>query len=268
MSLSSLLVSTGYMGLSCALAQTARKLSNKIVSEGLVQELFFEAIAAAELCACCFELIIVADNFGVATYAIFLFLLTIWWGQVWGDATACPYTHMEDMVEGKTPPRTVALKTWAQLMGGCCVFRFVQVLWWLELASTHEGRAFADCTADLQVNPYLGAVIEGIATLLCRLASKSLSELGPKHAPLIDSFIGTSLVVAVVSKILAFNFSGGYFNPVLATALKWGCSGHTNIEHIIVYWIGACGGALLSVPLFKVPSVRNLLVGDAKSKEE
>lgn len=93
----------------------------------------------------------VADNFGVAAYAIYLFFLTIWWGQVWGDASACPYTHMEDMVEGKTSPRVVALKTWAQLMGGCCVFRVVQLLWWLELADTHEGRAFAPCTADLQV---------------------------------------------------------------------------------------------------------------------
>lgn len=44
----------------------------------------------------------VADNYGVATYAIFLFLLTVWWSQVWGDASACPYTHMEDMLEGKS----------------------------------------------------------------------------------------------------------------------------------------------------------------------
>lgn len=93
----------------------------------------------------------VADNFGVATYAIFLFLLTIWWSRVWGDASACPYTHMEDMIEGKTSPRVVALKTWAQIMGGCCVYRFVQVFWWFEIVSTHENRAFADCTADLQV---------------------------------------------------------------------------------------------------------------------
>lgn len=94
----------------------------------------------------------VADNFGVATYAIVLFLLTIWWSQVWGDSTACPYTHMEDMMEGRTSPRDVALKTWAQLMGGCCVWRFVQFFWWLELAQTHKGRAFEDCSADLQVN--------------------------------------------------------------------------------------------------------------------
>lgn len=59
----------------------------------------------------------------------------------------------------------------------------------------------------------------------------------------------------------AFNYSGGYFNPVLATALKWGCSGHTNMEHIIVYWIGACAGAVASVPLFRYKAIHKLLVG-------
>jgi len=103
--------------------------------------------------------------------------------------------------------------------------------------------------------------VEGIATLLCRLASKTLSEKNPKYSNILDSFVGTSLVVA------AFNYSGGYFNPVLSTSLKWGCSGNTDIEHIIVYWIGSCSGALLSVPAFKHPIVRNLLLGE-KIKEE
>lgn len=52
---------------------------------------------------------------------------------------------------GKTSPRVVALKSWAQLMGGCCVFRFVQLFWWFEIISTHEGRSSQECTADLQV---------------------------------------------------------------------------------------------------------------------
>lgn len=94
----------------------------------------------------------VADNFGVGVYAIFLFFLTILWSLVWGDATACPYTHMEDLLEGKASIRSVLLKTWAQLIGGCCVYRFVQIFWWFEFAHTHEGRAFAPCTTDLQVN--------------------------------------------------------------------------------------------------------------------
>lgn len=60
----------------------------------------------------------------------------------------------------------------------------------------------------------------------------------------------------------AFNYSGGYFNPVLATALQWGCVGRTNIEHIAVYWIGACAGAVLSVPVFKMKQVRAILLGE------
>ena len=41
-----------------------------------------------------------------------------------------------------------------------------------------------------------GFLIEGIATLLCRLSSKLLSEHEPAYANYIDSFIATSLVVA------------------------------------------------------------------------
>ncbi|KAH8325144.1 hypothetical protein KR074_003400 [Drosophila pseudoananassae] len=277
MSLASLGISALFMVGCCAAAQIARFLSQRLVTrEGIVPTLINEAIAAAELCACCFELIIVADNFGVSTYAVCLFLLTIWWGRVWGDASACPYTHMEDLVEGRTSFKEMALRSWAELMGGCCVYRIVQAFWWLELAETHRGRAFEACNADLQVSPYVGAAIEGVATLLCRLASKAIGAKEPRFGSYIDSFIGTSLVVAVVyafnyAMISAFNFSGGYFNPVLATALKWGCRGHTNLEHIIVYWIGACAGAILSVPIFKLGAVRRILIGEetgSKAKNE
>ncbi|XP_001360767.2 aquaporin-11 isoform X1 [Drosophila miranda] len=273
MSMASLGVSGIFMVGCCVAAQIARLVSRRLVTrEGIVPILVNEAIAAAELCACCFELIIVADNFGVAAYAVCLFVLTVWWGKVWGDASACPYTHMEDVLEGRTSFKEMALRTWAELMGGCCVYRIVQVFWWLEFAETHKGRAFESCSADLQVSPYLGAVIEGVATLLCRLASKTLSDKEPKFASYIDSFIGTSLVVAVYAfnyaLLAAFNFSGGYFNPVLATALKWGCRGHTNFEHIIVYWIGACVGAVLSVPIYKLPIVRRFLLGEDKPKQD
>ncbi|XP_058129458.1 aquaporin-11 isoform X2 [Anopheles coustani] len=256
-----------FIALTCIFAIVARRLNERLSKDGLVKELIFEAIAAAELCGCCFELIIVADNFGVATYAVFLFSLTIWWGRNWGSATACPYTYMEQIVEGEVSFKEAALKIWAQLMGGCCIFRYVQLYWWLELAETHQGRAFEDCKADLQVNLYLGAFIEGFATLCCRLASKVISEKDARFGAFIDSFIGTSLVVAAIFMVAAFNYSGGYFNPVLATALKWGCAGNSALEHIIVYWIGSCVGAVLSVPLFKTATFREMfLVAKAKAE--
>ena len=53
-----------------------------------------------------------------------------------------------------------------------------------------------------QVPVIYGAVVEGIATCLCRLASKSLGDFNPRFATAIDSFIGTSLVVAGTFKFV------------------------------------------------------------------
>ncbi|CAH0694458.1 unnamed protein product [Spodoptera exigua] len=252
-----LVVSTLFILLTSLLAHCARRVVQKVVKEPFVRLLFEEAIAAAELCGCCFELIVVADNFGVATYAIFLFALTIWWSLNWGDATACPYTHIEDVIEGKGDIRKALLKTWAELTGGILVFKYVQMYWALEISETHKDKAFEDCKADLQVPVIYGAVVEGIATCLCRLASRGLGDLNPRFATAIDSFIGTSLVVA------AFDYSGGYFNPVLATSLKAGCEGHTMLEHAVVYWIGACAGSLLSVYVYKLPAIQKFVRGSS-----
>lgn len=67
--------------------------------------------------------ILVADNYGVYAYGLYLFLMTIWWSQSWGSATACPYNLLEDYVEQGTRLSTVGLKMAAQTMGGLASFR-------------------------------------------------------------------------------------------------------------------------------------------------
>ncbi|XP_046672911.1 aquaporin-11 [Homalodisca vitripennis] len=249
-----LAVSTAYIALTSLIAFWLRKIVNRFFPENtLARMLILELIAAGELCACCFELVIVADNFGIGMYAMFLFLLTIWWSLNWGDASACPYTHLEEVVEGKLNVLIAGAKIFAEMAGGLLIFKYIQFLWQLEISSTHKGRAFEKCSADLQVPAVLGAVIEGIATCLCRLASRAIGEVGPKYGVAYDSFVGTSLVVA------AFNYSGGYFNPVLASALKFGCKGHTASEHVFVYWIGACIGAILSVFLYQNSMIQGII---------
>lgn len=56
--LAALGVSIGFMVVCCILAVIARRVVSVSVKSELLQELFYEAIAAAELCTCCFELII------------------------------------------------------------------------------------------------------------------------------------------------------------------------------------------------------------------
>lgn len=53
-----LAVSLGFMASCCLVAIIGRRVVSITVKSQLIRELFYEAIAAAELCACCFELII------------------------------------------------------------------------------------------------------------------------------------------------------------------------------------------------------------------
>ncbi|XP_012267381.1 aquaporin-11 [Athalia rosae] len=252
-SLLALGISTLYIVITSLIAYWSRRYVDYYLKDPLVKSLFLEGIATAELCGTCFELIIVADNWGVSTYAIYLFVLTIFWSFNWGDATACPYTHIEEVVEGKKSVRVAFLLIWAELVGGLAVFRYIQLLWALEIVPTHKGRAFTDCTTDLQVPVIYGAFVECVATCICRVVSRALGELNPRFSTVLDSFIGTSLVVA------AFNYSGGYFNPALATSLKYGCLGTSFMEHVIVYWVGACAGSVASIRVYKLPVIQNYI---------
>ena len=162
-----------------------------------------------------------------------------------GDATACPYNHFESCVEGTMTKQETIVRTIAQVIGGVAVFRLIQILWGIEIAETHVGRShsaiYSVCTADLTVPVLHGAIIEGVATWVCRIGSRLISMKEPQYAVAIDSFVATSMVCA------AFSTSGGYLNPVLATGLKFGCRGHTPMEFFIVYWIGSSLGAISSI---------------------
>merc|ERR1711971_1096458 len=179
-----ILISTGYILLIMFLCELLRKAVAPL-NDGLVKTALNEAIAAADLCGVCFELIIVADNYGLAAYGLYLFL------------------------------------------------------------ATHVGRSHSAiynvCSADLTVPVLHGAIIEGVATWVCRIGSRLIAMKEPQYATAIDSFVATSMVCA------AFSTSGGYLNPVLATGLKFGCRGHTPMEFFIVYWIGSSLGAISSI---------------------
>lgn len=248
-----LMVSTLYIALTSLIAYWMRRYVGYYVGEPFVKALFLESIATAELCGACFELIVVAENWGVSVYAIYLFVLTVWWSSSWGDASACPYTHIEDAIEGKKSLRAAFLLIWAELLGGLAVFRYVQLLWALEIVSTHKSKAFEDCTTDLQVPVIVGALVECAATCVCRIVSRGLAELEPRFGTILDAFVGTSMVVA------AFDYSGGYFNPALASALKYGCLGTSAVDHFIVYWVGAIVGSVGALRLGKMPFIRNYI---------
>merc|ERR1712218_733185 len=85
------------------------------------------------------------------------------------------------------------VRTIAQVIGGVAVFRLIQILWSIEIAETHVGRSHSAvynvCTADLTVPVLHAAIIEGVATWVCRIGSRLIamkehSTLSPLTASL------------------------------------------------------------------------------------
>lgn len=227
-----------------------RMTVKKCLGDGIVKQMLLEFIATAELCAICFELVIVADNYGVWVYALYLFLLTLWWARVWEIESACPYSEMEKVVEGTQEALKALYVIIAQILGGILIYYYVQLLWSMELTETHRGKVDEECKADLQVSAAVGTFVEGLSTCVCRLASRFLNDSNARFAAIADPFFATMMVVA------AFNYSGGYFNPALATSLKAGCEGHTLVEFMVVYWFGACAGAIASIYIYRSDSFK------------
>ncbi|XP_050300751.1 aquaporin-11 [Anthonomus grandis grandis] len=255
-----LLISVGLILFTLYLASKLRKVVWSYIEDSLAKQLLLEFIATLELCAACYELIIVADNWGVGAYALFLLLLTIWWSNIWGDASACPYSPMEEAFLGLRTWKSTLNVIGVQLLAAILTFRYVQLLWAVELAETHQDKAYEDCSADLQIDMVLGAIVECALTCMCRVVSKILAEKSFRFSWFVDAFFSTAMVV------LAFNLTGGYFNPALATSLKFGCAGNTVLEHIVVYWVGACTGALLSCIIFESNAVQNFIKREVKEE--
>lgn len=143
-----------------------------------------------------------------------------------------------------------------------------------------------------------GFLVEGGGTLVCQLLSKVLTEIKPKYENILKALISTSLVIAgkhyiyvgtkrrlnvnflkrkIITKFmlkilfLAFDRTGGYYNPALATALKYGCEGNTLKEHVLVYWVGACMGSVIFVLIYHHTPLESFIkkrLEGKKSKDE
>lgn len=84
-------------------------------------------------------------------YIIVVFNLIMWWSTTLGDATACPYSYLEEVVKGNLGLLDTLLLTVAQLLGGAVVFKYVQFMWNFEVIEEHVDRAYRACTTDIQV---------------------------------------------------------------------------------------------------------------------
>lgn len=87
-----------------------------------------------------------------------------------------------------------------------------------------------------QVPIALGFLAEASATLLFMVAGKLLRTR--KYSYL------TIPGILVALKYIGLSYTGSFMNPVLASAVQFGCQGISGANHFLVYWLGPVVGSI------------------------
>lgn len=223
----------------------------------LVKLLTDELISTCELCADCAELNVVYELHGQLAYGLTLFVLTqLVWLSTFGRAHTTPGYLVEELclIKGRQVWREAGTyaRLLGQLLGLKLAWRFASVYWTYGLMQEHLSMLRVDeCWSALNTSTSVGLLVELTCCMLCRLCELTC-ELMHERGQL--STRGANLANALASSILvvlALDISGGYFNPVLAASLEYGCLGIQNHQHAIVFWLGPLLGHLGARVVFK-----------------
>lgn len=122
----------------------------------------------------------------------------------------------------------------------CCKYRYASTFWSFHLIPTHVALHTSPCQAGLQVSILHGAVVEAFITFVSRSVALESGYWTANTAAAINAAVTVSLC------ILAFDSSGGFFNPILASALTLNCKGNNLLEHFFVYWLASLTGGIIA----------------------
>jgi len=264
-----LLVSTVILAATAVATSATRSVIRYSLRPSLFSNCLLDFLCGLELCICGYELGVVLDIYGIPLYSAFLWLVLCWQAISWGEATANPYSHLLRWSSGAQPFISSMIRVGAGSAGALSSYLLLAPLWRYELSHFHAGRADSSasgaCGDDLQVSLIFGTSVELIGTLCCFLSGSLLSDLPflntkPLLITMLDNVVGVALVIA------AFDLTGGYFNPNLALGIKLGCGKGGHFQHLAVYWIGPCIGALVAGPLYN--GIKSIMVTDKLKKGE
>jgi len=267
-----LLISSVLLAITAITCSTLRSIIRAKLSPSLPVLAVLDFLCGIELCVCGQELGVILDLYGIPIFSGFLWLIIFWQANGWGDATANPAAQFEKWWRGGQPSSHAFIRAIAGALGGFCSLLVLAPLWALELSHFHQGRAERSisgvCGEDLKVDVYTGMAVELIGTMVCCLSAVSLSSMATlKPRPILATALDS--VVAVLLVLAAFDLTGGYYNPALATGIKLGCGTNDTTQyltHLAVYWVGPCLGTVLAAPIFTM--ARNITTPTIKKEEK
>jgi len=259
------------IGIICGTLFTGDILRNFIIipklhDGSLIKKLLLDAILAVELCASSFEIGVIFQHYGIVPWTFCVFLSTVYQLTRWkGLAMPSTNTHIIDWVLGSQSLMESLLRNFVLVAVGILTHRYITTIWGMELSLFHKGRSLETssgiCVSPWETVPilhsfaaeFIGTCFLGVAIQLV-FDNPTLSNNDPLYSIIIIATIVTGTVHAVL------RISGGFFNPMLATALFGGCLGHTVYEHLFIYWIGSTLGAVFGMYFY--PSLKKKIYSE------
>ncbi|RWS15048.1 aquaporin-12-like protein, partial [Dinothrombium tinctorium] len=201
-----------------------------------------EFISTLELCATISELGVVWQKHGDIGCSTCILLCCLWWWKVFGDAEAGPFGIVDECILLKRPITSfdIVLRSTALILAATLTALYTQAFWCLHLTSEHIALHTLKCEAALQVSVVQGFAIEFLISFISRIVALESFRFPDKIAMWVNAIATTILCRA------ALHTTGGFFNPILASALTLNCKGNNLFEHFTVYWVGALLGGLLA----------------------
>ncbi|KAM8805038.1 aquaporin-12-like [Eudromia elegans] len=264
-------VSIAFLFLVVGICQAGRQLSKRVLSVGAYGCLARELAGSLQLCAGCLELRMLMDvglwggGFGPDVTLTLLFLLFVAHGVSFDGASANVTVSLQEfLVQGSGLAATSA-KLLAQIIGTGLGQVVTKYYWSWELTDFHliQNLMSLECSSSLHTSLAHGVFVEGVCSFSFHLVVLKFHQSHPMYR--VPILAATVTLLAYI----AGPFTGAFFNPVLATAVTFQCSGSSLQEYIQVYWLGPLAGMLAAVLLYQgnIPRLfqRNLLYSQ-KSK--
>ncbi|NWY75830.1 AQP12 protein, partial [Erithacus rubecula] len=264
-------VSIAFFFVVIGVCQVLRWLSKRLLSPGTQSCLAREFAGSFQLCTGCLELRMLMDigpwggGFGQDVVLTLLFLLSAAHGASSQGASANPTVCVQEFLLLQSGLLPTAAKLLAQAAGAGLAWALTRLYWSWELSQLHfiQNLIAPECSSSIRAPLPHAALLEGSCSFLFHLV---LLRLGQSHA------LCRVPVLAATVTFLTYTagpFTGAFFNPALATATTFQCSGSSFWDYIQVYWLGPLAGMLAALLLFQgnIPRLfqKNLLYSQ-KSK--
>ncbi|NXY22079.1 AQ12B protein, partial [Atrichornis clamosus] len=264
-------VSIAFFFLVVGVCQALRWFSKRFLSPGAYGCLAREFAGSLQLCTSCLELRVLMEigpwggGFGLDLVLTLLFLLSAAHGASFDGASANPTVSLQEFLLLESSLVATVAKLLAQGAGTGTGWAVTRLYWSWELTQLHfiQNLIAPECSSSIHAPLPHAALVEGSCSFLFHLVLLKVRHSHPLYRV-------PALAVAVTFlTYTAGPFTGAFFNPALATATTFHCSGNSFWDYIQVYWLGPLAGMLAALLLFQgnIPRLfqKNLLYSQ-KSK--